>query len=115
VILFDKPPAGFAEDMVALPDDQTRRMALLLANLIRSGKVNGVRLDERVATGDLSDCFKIYFDPQGGIKPRYRLVYRVRSRGLQVVAVQPVAVGRREGLDAYVRAAKNLGRITDEN
>ena len=112
MIPFDKPPAGFAEDMAALPDDHTRRMALLLANSIRSGKVAGVRLDERIATGDLTDCFKVYFDPQGGIKPRYRLVYRVRSVGLQTIAIQPIAVGRREGLDAYLRAARNLGRIT---
>ncbi len=113
MIPFDKPPAGFAEDMAALPDDQTRRMALLLANSIRSGKVTGVRLDERVATGDLSDCFKVYCDPQDWIKPRYRLVYRVRSLGRQTVAIQPIAVGRREGLDAYLRAARNLGRITE--
>ncbi|WP_375399431.1 hypothetical protein [uncultured Amnibacterium sp.] len=26
------------------------------------------------------------------------------------MAVQPIAVGRREGLDAYLRAARNLGR-----
>lgn len=113
MIPFDKPPAGFAEDMAALPDDQTRRMALLLANSIRSGKVTGVGLDERVATGNLAGCFKVYCDPQGGIKPRYRLVYRVRSLGLQTVAIQPIAVGRREGLDAYLRAARNLGPITE--
>lgn len=107
---FDRPPQGFQADMDALPDDSTRRMALLIAQSVREGTVHGVPLDRRASTGDLSDCYKVYFDPRGGIKPRYRLVYRLRSSGLQVVAVQPVAVGRREGLDAYLRAARNLGR-----
>ncbi|WP_375405103.1 hypothetical protein [uncultured Amnibacterium sp.] len=107
---FDRPPAGFQADMDALPDDSTRRMALLLAQSIRDGKVHGVPLERRASTGDLSDCFKVYFDPRGGTKPRFRLVYRLRSSELQVVPVQPVAVGRREGLDAYLRAAQNLGR-----
>lgn len=96
--------------MDALPDDSTRRMALLIAQSVREGKVRGVPLDRRASTGDLSDCFKVYFDPRGGITPRFRLVYRLRSSGLQVVAVQPVGVGRREGLDAYIRAGRNLGR-----
>lgn len=51
MIPFDRSPAGFTEDMAALPDDQTRRMALLLANSIREGKVKGVPLDKRIATG----------------------------------------------------------------
>ena len=107
---FAKPPRGFQADLDALPDDATRVKALEMAVLVRDGKVRGHSLDDRVATGDLSDCFKLYFDTVGGIKPRFRLVYRECRDGVQLVAVQPDAVGFREGLDAYTRAAKNLGR-----
>ena len=93
-----------------MPVDATRVKALEMAVLVWVGLVRGHPLDDRVATGDLSDCFKLYFDTIGGGKPRFRLVYRELRDGVQVVAVQPVAVGLREGLDAYTRAAKNLGR-----
>lgn len=106
------PPDGFQADLDALPDDVTRKMAIRLANLVRLGKEHGKPLDKRVATGDLSDCLKVYFDPAPvrGQKPRFRLVYRLVTNDMQLVSVQPVSVGRREGLDAYLRAAKNLGR-----
>jgi hypothetical protein len=110
VISWDKPPAGFQKDLAALPNDDVRRMTMLTASSVKKGERRGVKLDKRVATADLSDCYKIYFDPQGDIKPRYRLAYRLRSAGLQVVAAQLVAVGERDGLDAYLCAAKNLGR-----
>ena len=59
----------------------------------------------------LSDCFKLYFDPVGRQKPRFRLVYRIVVGAAGEQRVQPVSVGRRGDLDAYLRAARNLGRI----
>ncbi|WP_454299441.1 hypothetical protein [Salana multivorans] len=67
---------GFDRDVYALPDLRTRRMALDMLVLIRDGKVRGEPLGEHVKTGDLSDCYKLYFDPDGSGKPRFRLVYR---------------------------------------
>lgn len=61
--------------------------------------------------GDLSDCRKIYFDTDNNQKPRYRLVYRLTPNEVRAVAVEAVAVGERRSLDAYVRAAKSLGRL----
>ena len=63
------------------------------------------------STGDLSDCFKLYFDPVGRQKPRFRLVYRIVVGAAGEQGVQPVSVGRRGDFDAYLRAARNLGRI----
>lgn len=96
--------------MDALPDLATRKMALDMLVLIRDGQVRGHALDSRVSTGDLGDCHKLYFDPDGSGKPRYRFVYRYTPTEVTAVALEAVAVGRRANLDAYERAITNLGR-----
>ena len=101
---------GFQQDIDALPDLATKKMALHMLVLIRGGKIAGVKLDSRVGTGDLDDCRKLYFDPDGSGKPRYRLVYRYTPDEIHAVAIEAVAVGRRANLDAYQRAIVNLGR-----
>jgi hypothetical protein len=101
---------GFQDDIYALRDGRTRKMALDMLVLVRDDKVRGVRLDARAATGDLSDCFKLYFDPDGSQKPRFRLVYRYTPDEVQAVAIEAVAVGRRRGLEVYVTAAERIGR-----
>jgi mRNA interferase RelE/StbE len=101
---------GFQADIDALPDLATRKMALDMLVLVRDGKTHGRPLDDRVSTGDLSDCYKLYFDPDGSGKPRFRLVYRYTPTEVAAVAVEAVAVGRRADLDAYRRALTNLGR-----
>jgi len=101
---------GFQQDIDALPDLATKKMALDMLVLIRDGKIAGVKLDSRVGTGDLDDCRKLYFDPDGSGKPRYRLVYRYTPDEIHAVAIEAVAVGRRANLDAYQRAIVNLGR-----
>lgn len=101
---------GFQQDIDALPDQQTKKMALDMLVLVRAGKIKGVKLDSHVDTGDLGDCYKLYFDPDGSGKPVYRLVYRYTPNEISAVALEAVAVGRRDGLDAYTRAIANLGR-----
>jgi len=101
---------GFQQDIDALPDLATKKMAMDMLVLVRDGKVSGVKLDSRVGTGDLGDCYKLYFDPDDSGKPRYRLVYRFTPDEISAVALEAVAVGRRENLDAYLRAIANLGR-----
>lgn len=101
---------GFQQDIDALPDLATKKMALDMLVFVRDGRVAGVKLDVSVATGDLSDCYKLYFDPDGSGKPRYRLVYRYTPDEISAVAIEAVAVGRRQNLDAYQRAIANLGR-----
>ena len=82
--------------------------------LIRDGKAHGEPLGEHVKTGDLSDCYKFSFDPDGSGKPRYRLVYRFTPDELTAIALEAVAVGQRSGLEVYLRAAGRLGRLPDE-
>ncbi|WP_139187238.1 hypothetical protein [Pseudarthrobacter chlorophenolicus] len=90
-------------------------MAIQLLMDIRDGRISGLSLDESSATGDLSDCYKVYFDPDPEFDNRsewrFRLVYRLLGDGAVAgLTVEGVAVGRRHGLDAYLRAVANLGR-----
>lgn len=101
---------GFDTDVYALPTFETRKMALDMLVLVRDGTVRGVALGEHVRTGELSDCYKLYFDPDGSAKPRFRLVYRYMPSEVQAVALEAVAVGPRSELDVYLRAARRLGR-----
>lgn len=103
--------SGFEQDVHALPDLRTKKMALDMLALIREGRVKGEPLGQHVKTGDLSDCYKFYFDPVGVGKPRFRLVYRYTPNEVQAVALEAVAVGERSGLDVYLTAARRLGNI----
>lgn len=107
--------SGFQGDIDALPDLATRKMALDMLVLVRDGIVRGQPLDARVSTGDLGDCYKLYFDPDGSGKPRFRLVYRYTPTEVTAIALEAVAVGRRANLDAYQRAITNLGRAQSGN
>ena len=108
---FARPLDGFQADIDALRDEAAARMAVLQLKSVALGQLTGEALHKRASTGDLSDCFKLYFDPVGGRKPRFRLVYRIVAGAAGEQRVQPVSVGRRGDLDAYLRAARNLGRI----
>jgi mRNA interferase RelE/StbE len=101
---------GFQRDIDDLPDMRARKMALDMLVFVRDGRVSGVPLGSHATTGDLGDCCKCYFDPDGTGKPRFRLVYRWLPDALEAVALEAVAVGQRVDLDAYRRAARNLGR-----
>jgi hypothetical protein len=102
---------GFEADLFALPSRELMERVLTLLVEVSKGTLTGQPLEELVATGDLSDCRKIYFDVDNNQKPRYRLVYRLTPSEIRAVAVEAVAVGERRNLDAYVRAARNLGRL----
>lgn len=102
---------GFQRDIYDLPTVALRRRAIKLLAHVAKGEIHGARLDARVATGDLSDCRKLYFDEDpSNPKPTYRLVYRLTPNEAHAVAVEAVSVGERFELDAYLRAQRNLGR-----
>ncbi|WP_024366960.1 hypothetical protein [Arthrobacter sp. TB 26] len=105
---------GFRSDIKQLPDN-CKRMAIQILVDVKDGVLSGEPLGTSLATGDLSDCFKVYFDPDpdfvGRGDWRFRLVYRVLSDGaVEGVVVEGVSVGRRQNLDAYLRAIENLRR-----
>ena len=106
--------SGFERDVYALLDLRAQKMALDMLAFIRDGRVQGEPLGQHVKTGDLSDCHKFYFGPNGDGKPRYRLAYRYTPNEVEAVAVEAVAVGERSGLDVYLTAAKRLKRLPDE-
>ena len=101
---------GFEDDLFALPSRAHMVRALTLLVEVSRGNLIGRELEKLGATGDLSDCRKVYFDVDNNQKPRYRLVYRLTPNEVRAVAVEAVAVGERLNLDAYVRAVRNLGR-----
>jgi hypothetical protein len=101
---------GFEQDLFALPSRALMERALTLLVEVSRGNLAGQRLEDLVSVGDLSDCRKIYFDLDNNQKPRYRLVYRLTPSEVRAVTVEAVAVGERLNLDAYFRAARNLGR-----
>lgn len=102
--------AGFDEDVYALPNKSVQKMALDILVLLRNQDIQGLPLGVHVKTGDLSDCFKIYFDPDGSRKPSYRLVFRYTPNQIQAVSLEAVAVGERQDLLVYYKAAERLGR-----
>jgi hypothetical protein len=102
---------GCVEDIKELPTMKLRYVVIEFLIEIESGARHGLPLDERKSTGDLSDCFKIYFDEERNMRPNYRLVYRELSAGgSNSSRIQAVAVGRRAGLDVYYLAARRLNR-----
>ncbi len=101
---------GVQDDFDKLPTFEVKKMALDMLVLIRDGKATGKSLGKHVRTGDLSDCYKFYFDPDGSVKPQFRIVYRYTPDEVQAVALEAVAIGRRDDLDVYRIAAQRLGR-----
>lgn len=116
----DSVKPGFENDLVDLiaseggPVANGHPLAVTVFKLLKSiakGEFSGLELEERAGTADLSDCRKVYFDldPREE-QPKFRLVYRLLPNETHPRTVQAVAVGYRANLDAYVRAARNLGR-----
>lgn len=103
-------PAATSE-IQALPRDVRHAVVEILIQ-IRDYQTSGTALGDHRSTGDLSDCFKYYFDSDPLIRPgRYRLVYRlIADDRLEVVVVEAVAVGLRQALEVYHTAALRLER-----
>jgi len=99
------------QEIEELPVEVRRAVVEILVQ-IRDYQTSGKALEERASTGDLSDCFKYYFDPDPLVRPgRYRLVYRLLPDDrLELVMVEAVAVGLRQALEVYHTAARRLGR-----
>ena len=104
---------AFKDDLSALPKDVQKAAIKLLYSLAR-GEASGAPLYDHPAIGDLSDCRKVYLDSDSdhAARPRYRLVYRERRGGLHGMMIEAIAAGERYDMDAYARAAANLGRTS---
>lgn len=104
---------AFKDDLKALPKDVQKAAIEMLFSLAR-GEASGAPLYDHPAIGDLSDCRKVYLDPdpEHATRPRYRLVYRERHGGLHGMMIEAIADSERYDMHAYARAAANLGRTS---
>ena len=103
---------GVLEDLAALPTHELRTIAMNLLMEIEAGAVTGKPLEDHGRTGDLSDCFKVYFDHPHGDRPAYRLVYRLNpDQSVAAAHIQAIVIGKREALAVYREAARRLRRV----
>jgi len=102
------------QDLVRLGQDDPDLPRLALGKIrdLESGAVEGERLHEMAATGDLSECRKLYFGK--GSPPTHRIVYRdLQDGGVEVLEI--IAIEARQDLYAYLLAAVRLGRLPPES
>ncbi len=98
-------------DYAALPNEDLRCVALTYLLRLKRAPLLGLPLRDHPQLGDLSDCRKIYFDERADVPPRWRIVYRVLPDELNPRTVDVLSIGRRAHADAYVLAARRLGRL----
>lgn len=98
---------------LAEDDHDLAKLALRTIRRLETGTVEGMPLQDMAATGDLSDCRKLYFGP--GDPPSHRIVYRELPGGGDIEILEIVALEAREELYAYLLAASRLGRLPIES
>lgn len=108
----------FAERFADLPRPAQRRVLELLGEIANTDPLKGKPCGYQSATGNLSDCRKLYFDVEPDRAPDYRLIYRVLPSEDAPRRIEAVTVGRKFTYDAaghresiYVRVGKLLGRL----
>ena len=102
---------GFLGDIQSLPSD-LQNVAFYLMDDLARGRIRGKTLAAHPEIGDLSDCFKLYFDIRKDMSPGYRLVYRELTSGeIEGISIEAIAVGRRQAFEVYKVAIERLGRV----
>jgi mRNA-degrading endonuclease YafQ of YafQ-DinJ toxin-antitoxin module len=97
-------------DYAALRTEALRLEALRYLTRLKQHPRLGTQLRDHPTMGDLSDCRKIYFDERADVAPRWRIVYRLLPNADAPTVVEIVSIGRRAYADAYLIAARRLGR-----
>lgn len=110
----------FAERFGRLPTEVQRRVLQLLGTVANRDPKLGQPCGYQHATGNLSDCRKLYFDVDRNVDPRYRLIYRVLPDEDAPQSIEVITVGEKFTLDAdgnresiYVRVGALLDRLGD--
>ena len=102
---------GFLAYVESLGEQVLKDVALALIKNLSKGNLRGKPLENDPEIGDLSDCFKLYFDVRKEMSPGYRLVYREFTSGdIEGVCIEAIAVGRRQAFEVYTIAIERLGR-----
>ena len=98
-------------DFAALPTERLRLVAFQRLARLKKQLLYGKPLRDHPTMGDLSDCRKVFFDEAEDMPPRYRIVYRVLPDEAAPRSVDVLSIGRRAYAEAYVLAARRLGRM----
>ncbi len=102
-------------ERLANDDPVVGRLAASKVRELARGDVVGKPLAEMASTGDLSDCFKLYFGI--GSPPTHRIVYvEITDAGPPVLEIVEIVeiVEERDDLYAYLLASNRLGRLPTE-
>lgn len=100
------------EDLAELKGRDGRLVleALRVAKQVDQGTLVGKELRYFNKTGDLTDCFRVYFGATAG-EDTHRIVFREVDGEAEIVEV--VSIAERDGDVAYLLAALRLDRLDD--
>ena len=98
-------------DYLNLKDSVLEEISYSLVEQLSSGSIRGQRLKNHSEIGDLSSCFKLYFDLTSEMSPRYRIVYTYRPSAQNPEELVVLAIGLRRGFEVYKEALSRLREI----
>lgn len=96
------------KDYLELRDSRLEEISYELINRLAYGDIRGTRLENHPEIGDLTDCFKLYFDLARDQSPRYRIVYKYLPSAHKPGGIYILAVGDRSELKVYRDAIERL-------
>ncbi len=99
-----------SKDLDELESPALRQVAIESFYQIARGELRGKRLETHSRTGDLSDCFKIYFNKSKDRSPKYRIIFRYLPNLKEPKSLEIVAVGIRKNMSVYIAAVERLNR-----
>ncbi len=99
-----------SSDLDELESALLRQVAIESFYSVARGELRGTRLEKHFRTGDLSDCFKIYFDKSKDESPKYRIIFRYIPDFKKPMALEIIAVGLRKNMSVYLAAIERLNR-----
>lgn len=98
-------------DYLKLDNSKLEDISYELIEKLASGDIRGQRLENHSIIGDLSKCFKIYFDLNIDTTPGYRIVYTYLPGAKKPKQLIVLAVGARKNLAVYFDAVARLDII----
>ena len=97
-------------DLELLESTSLRQLSVKYFYKIASGDIRGTRLENRENIGDLTDCFKIYFDETENQSPKYRIIFRYLPNSNYPKVLEIIAVGPRKNFLVYRSAIERPNR-----
>ena len=100
--------------LLDLPSDALKRRALeLLAEVSTTNPKLGKACGFAFATGNLSDCRKLYFDEKRDMDPRYRIVYRLLPDEDVAEKAEVIRIGLKVPYGDEEQIYRQVGRALD--